>query len=57
MEGKRISETPVNFYQTTLYSNPEDSHLHTDRRKNPKPRNILGLSLAFNVTACEHKVT
>jgi hypothetical protein len=28
MEATRISETLVNFYQTTRRYNPEDSHLH-----------------------------
>jgi hypothetical protein len=28
MEAARTSETLVNFYQTTLRCNPEDSHLH-----------------------------
>jgi hypothetical protein len=28
MEAARISETLVNFYQTTRRYNPEDSHLH-----------------------------
>jgi hypothetical protein len=31
-----ISETSVNFYQTTWRNNPEDSHLHTHRRENFK---------------------
>jgi hypothetical protein len=28
MEAASTSETLVNFYQTTQYYNPEDSHLH-----------------------------
>jgi hypothetical protein len=28
MEAVSTSETPVNFYQTTLRNIPEDSHLH-----------------------------
>jgi hypothetical protein len=28
MEAAGTSETSVNFYQTTLRSNPDDSHLH-----------------------------
>jgi hypothetical protein len=28
MEAARTSETLVNFYQTTRYYNPEDSHLN-----------------------------
>jgi hypothetical protein len=27
MEAASISKTSVNFYQTTRYNNPEDSHL------------------------------
>jgi hypothetical protein len=30
------SETSVNFYQTTLHNNPEDSHLHACRCENLK---------------------
>jgi hypothetical protein len=36
MEAARTSEMLVNFYQTTRRYNPEDSHLHTRRRKNLK---------------------
>jgi hypothetical protein len=36
MEAARISETLVNFYQTTRRYNPEDSHLRTHRRENLK---------------------
>jgi hypothetical protein len=36
MEAARISETSVNFYQTTRRNNPEDSHLHTRRREKLK---------------------
>jgi serine acetyltransferase len=36
METARTSETLVNFYQTTWRYNPEDSHLHTQRRENLK---------------------
>jgi hypothetical protein len=36
MEAASTSETSVNFYQTTRPNNPEDSHLHTRRRKNLK---------------------
>jgi hypothetical protein len=36
MEAARTSETLVNFYQTTRFYNPEDSHLHTHRRENLK---------------------
>jgi hypothetical protein len=30
MEAARTSETLENFYQTTRYYNPEDSHLHKE---------------------------
>jgi hypothetical protein len=36
MEAVTISETSVNFYQTTLRNNPEDCHLYTRRRENLK---------------------
>jgi hypothetical protein len=36
MEAASTSETSVNFYQSTLHYNPEDSHLHTRRRENLK---------------------
>jgi hypothetical protein len=36
MEAARISETLVNFYQTTRRYNPEDSYLHAHRRENLK---------------------
>jgi hypothetical protein len=36
MEAASISETSINFYQTTRRNNPEDSHLHTRRRENMK---------------------
>jgi hypothetical protein len=29
MEASSTSETSVYFYDTALYNNPEDSHLHT----------------------------
>jgi hypothetical protein len=34
MEAASISETSVNFYETTRRNTPEDSHLHTRRREN-----------------------
>jgi hypothetical protein len=34
METASTSEMSVNLYQTTRRYNPEDSHLHTQRRKN-----------------------
>jgi hypothetical protein len=36
MEAARTSETLVQLYQTTRCYNPEDSHLHTNRRENLK---------------------
>jgi hypothetical protein len=36
MEAAGISETVVNFYQTTRRYNPEESHLRTHRRENLK---------------------
>jgi hypothetical protein len=33
MEAANVSETSVNFYQTTWHNIPEDSHLHTRRRE------------------------
>jgi hypothetical protein len=36
MEAARISETVVDFYQTTWRYNPEDSHLRAHRRENLK---------------------
>jgi hypothetical protein len=35
-EAVSTSETSVNFYQTTLRTNSEDSHLRTRRRENLK---------------------
>jgi hypothetical protein len=40
MEAARISETLVNFYQTTRHYNSEDSHLRTHRRENLKSYNL-----------------
>jgi hypothetical protein len=40
-EAASSSETSVNFYQTTLRNNPEDSHLRTRHRKNLKSHKIL----------------
>jgi hypothetical protein len=36
MEAASISETSVNFYQTTWRNNPEDCHIHTRLRENLK---------------------
>jgi hypothetical protein len=38
MKAVSTSETSVNFYQTRWRNIPEDSHLHTRRRKNLKTR-------------------
>jgi hypothetical protein len=35
-EAVNISETSTDFYQTTRRNMPEDSHLHTRRRKDVK---------------------
>jgi hypothetical protein len=43
MEAAKSSETLVNFYQTTLRYNPEDSHLRTHRRENLKTQTMLSL--------------
>jgi hypothetical protein len=42
MEAAGTSETLVNFYQTTRRYNPEDSHLRTHRRENPKSYFVNG---------------
>jgi hypothetical protein len=36
MEVVSITETTVNFYQTTRRNIPQDSHFHTHRRENLK---------------------
>jgi hypothetical protein len=41
MEATNISETSVNFYQTTRRNNPEDSHLHARRRENLKSQTAI----------------
>jgi hypothetical protein len=41
MEAARISETLVNFYQTTRRYNPEDSHLRTHRRENLRSYEVV----------------
>jgi hypothetical protein len=43
MEAARTSETLVNFYQTTLRYNAEDSHLRTHRRENLKSYDLKEL--------------
>jgi hypothetical protein len=44
MEAASTSETSVNFYQTTPLKIPEDSYLHTRRRKNLKSRQDRALT-------------
>jgi hypothetical protein len=44
MKAASISETSVNFHQTTRCNNPEDSHLHTRRRENLKYHSLLFIS-------------
>jgi hypothetical protein len=46
-----ISETSVNFYQTTRRNIPEDSYLHTRRRENLKSLHPLLLS-----SYCTHTI-
>jgi hypothetical protein len=53
LEARNTSEMSVNFYQTTRYNNPEDSHCHTRRRDNLKSHFIVdvcvsGVLLYFN---------
>jgi hypothetical protein len=47
IEAASTSEKLVNFYQTTQRNNPEDSHLHTRRRKNLKSHHLLNVSVIF----------
>jgi hypothetical protein len=42
VEAARTSETLVNFYQTTLRYNPEDSHLHDYELLNSNFIRMLG---------------
>jgi hypothetical protein len=41
VEGRRTSETLVNFYQTTRCYNPEDSNLHIHCRENLKSYSLF----------------
>jgi hypothetical protein len=41
MEAASTSETSVNFYQTALRNNPENSNLHTRRRENLRSHILL----------------
>jgi hypothetical protein len=47
MEAASTSETSANFYQTVRRNNPEDSHLHTRRRKNPKSQIFSRIHVYF----------
>jgi hypothetical protein len=54
MEAAMISETSVNFYQTTRRNILEDSHLYTHRRENLKSYKV---SLSLQLPACLEKGT
>jgi hypothetical protein len=43
MEAVSISETLVNFYETTLRNIPEDSYLDTRRRENLKSHKVTNI--------------
>jgi hypothetical protein len=45
MEAARTSETLVNFYQTTLRHNPEDSHLFAHCHENLESYSTSFISL------------
>jgi hypothetical protein len=47
MEAASTCETSVNFYQTTLRNNPEDSRLHTRHRENLKSQLYQFLNKAY----------
>jgi hypothetical protein len=47
MEAENISETSINFYQTTRRNNPGNSHFHTRCRENLKSHKSNVLSLGF----------
>jgi hypothetical protein len=49
MEAVNTSETSVNFYQTTQHNIPEDSHLHTCRRDNPKSHLLCNILIEFTI--------
>jgi hypothetical protein len=52
MEAAGISETSVNFYQTTRRNNPEEGHLQTRRRENLKSQLAIPFSLQVLPTIC-----
>jgi hypothetical protein len=47
IEAAKTSETSVNFYQTARHNDPEDSHLHTRRRKNLKSHIFTPVHILF----------
>jgi hypothetical protein len=49
MKAARISETLLNFYQTTWHYNPEDSHLHTHHRENLKSNQGINLGCCAKI--------
>jgi hypothetical protein len=51
MEAESISETSVNFYETTRRNYPEDSDLHIHRRENLKSYLFLFASTYLYETA------
>jgi hypothetical protein len=51
MKAVSISETSVNFYQTTRRNITEDSNLHTRRRENLKSHHKL-LNCFRNTVTC-----
>jgi hypothetical protein len=55
MEAASISETSVNFYQTTRCNNPEDSHLQVNVRLwFITPCGLVGRHQLFGGTFCLH---
>jgi hypothetical protein len=54
MEAASTSETSANFYQSTRRNNPEDSHLHTRRRKNLKTQKAVTAVLGYLLRAPRH---
>jgi hypothetical protein len=55
MEAASTSETSVNFYETTRRNNPEDIHLHTRHRENPKSEIIIRFNGAHTHTHADAK--
>jgi hypothetical protein len=48
MEAVQTSETVVNLHQSTRHCNPEDIHLHTQRRENLKSYSMHLFNLYHN---------